>query len=210
MNIINNLIRGNKLYKKYQINEFKEALDDSVNNGQKPEVMLISCCDSRVTTDFMFGNKPGDLFVLRNIGNFVPPHSSSVDFYSVAAAIEYALDILKVSHIIICGHSHCGACESLYKDIPEQNIFIKKWLEIAKPVKDFTLRDKLIYPNREELYRATEKNSVIFQLKNLMTYPQVKERVENETLKIHGWYYNLLDGSLLVFQKETNSFESVD
>lgn len=104
MNIINNLIRGNRLFKKYHLDEFKEDLDYSIQNGQKPEVLLISCCDSRVTTDFMFGNKPGDLFVLRNIGNFVPPYESVNDFFSVATAIEYAVNILNVPNIIVCGH----------------------------------------------------------------------------------------------------------
>jgi len=126
MNPIKNLIRGNKLFKKYQIEEFQDELDDSIKNGQHPEVLLISCCDSRVTTDFMFGNKPGDLFVLRNIGNFVPPFESASDFYSVAAAIEYAVNVLEVSHIIVCGHSYCGACESLYKEISDDNQYIKK------------------------------------------------------------------------------------
>jgi len=210
MNSINNLIRGNRLFKKYHIQEFKESLHNSIENGQKPDILLISCCDSRVTTDFMFGNKPGDLFVLRNIGNFVPPFSSSIDFYSVAAAIEYAVNILSVSHIIVCGHSHCGACESLYQNISEENTHIKKWLEIARPVKEFTLKDKLIYPNREELYRATEKNSIIFQLQNLLTYPMIKNKVEEGTLNIHGWYYNLIDGALSLYDERENQFKKVD
>lgn len=210
MNIIRSLIRGNKLFKKYQIEEFKEELDTSIKEGQKPQVMLISCCDSRVTTDFMFGNKPGDLFVLRNIGNLVPPYESSSDFYSVAAAIEYGVNVLKVSHIIVCGHSYCGACENLYSKISKENEYIKKWLEIAKPVKEFTLKDKVLYPNKEELYRATEKNSIIFQLKNLMTYPNVKNAVNENKLQIHGWYYNLDDGSLLAYDKKSEEYLNIE
>jgi len=210
MNIINNLIRGNKLFKKYHLDDFKEELDYSIQNGQKPEVLLISCCDSRVTTDFMFGNKPGDLFVVRNIGNFVPPHQSNSDFYSVAAAIEYAVNILEVKNIIVCGHSYCGACESLYKDIPDENPNIKKWLEIAKPVKEFTLKDKYLYADETELYRATEKNSIIFQLQNLLTYPVIKQKVLRKTLKIHGWYYNLSDGSLQAYNEKENIFKEIE
>ena len=118
MNAIKNLIRGNKLFRKYHFEEFKEDLHQLIANGQKPEVLFISCCDSRITTDFMIGSKPGDLFTLRNIGNFVPPYSADGSFHGVASAIEYAVSVLKVSNIIVCGHSHCGACQSLYEDLP--------------------------------------------------------------------------------------------
>lgn len=210
MNIINNLIRGNKLFQKYHLDDFKEELEYSIKNGQTPEVLLISCCDSRVTTDFMFGNKPGDLFVVRNIGNFVPTYNSEHDFFSIAAAIEYAVNILNVPNIIVCGHSNCGACESLYKDIPEENESIIKWLEIAKPIKEFTLKNNHLYKTKEELYRATEKNSIVFQLQNLLTYPIIKDRVLKQTLKIHGWYYNLNDGSILIYDEDTNIFKKTN
>lgn len=209
MNSINNIIRGNRLFKKYQRDEFKQELDESIQNGQKPDIFLISCCDSRVTTDFMFGNKPGDLFVLRNIGNFVPPYESSSDFYSVAAAIEYAVNVLEVSNIIVCGHSFCGACESLYKDISDENRYIKKWLEIAKPVKEYSLMRYEGFTT-EELYRLTEKNSIKFQLKNLMTYPMVEEKVNQSKLSLHGWYYDLEDGSLYAYNQRREHFELLD
>ena len=205
MNTINNLIRGNLLFQRYHLSEFKEDLDYSIKNGQKPDVLLISCCDSRVTTDFMFGNKPGDLFVLRNIGNFVPVFNSDKDFSSVGSAIEYAVNILGVSNIIVCGHSHCGACESLYKEIPKENTNIIKWLEIAKPVKEFTLKKE--YKSKTELYRATEKNSIVFQMQNLLTYPIIKKRFDENELEIHGWYYSLDDGSLSSYCEKSKKFK---
>lgn len=207
MNIINSLLRGNKLFQKYHLDDFKESLDYSIQNGQKPEVLLISCCDSRVTTDFMFGNKPGDLFVVRNIGNLVPPFKSVSDFFSVAAAIEYAVNILDVSNIIVCGHSNCGAYESLYKDIAQENENIIRWLALAKPVKEFTLKNKELYKTKEELYIATELNSIIFQLRNLLTYPIIKTKVLDGNLKLHGWYYNLCDGSLLTYDEKKEIFK---
>ena len=210
MSIIENLKNGNKLFRKYHLQEFKEELDYSIINGQKPEVLLISCCDSRITTDFMFGNKPGDLFVVRNIGNFVPPHNDEGDFYSVAAAIEYAVDVLGVSNIIVCGHSNCGACESLYKDIPSEYKGINKWLEIAKPIKDLTLQNGNLYASPEELYKATEQNSVVFQLNNLLTYPTVRQRVAKNELSLHGWWYNLSDGSIHEYNKEIDKFEEIN
>ena len=196
MNPIKNLIRGNKLFRKYHFEEFKDDLQELITNGQKPKILFISCCDSRITTDFMVGNKPGDLFTLRNIGNFVPPYSANGDFHGNASAIEYAVSILKVSNIIVCGHSYCGACQSLYEDIPNTNeyINIKKWLELGKKAKDMTLKTKHLYKNKEDLYKATEKNSIICQLENLLTYPAIKRKVLTKEITIHGWYYNLIDG----------------
>ena len=209
MNAIKNLIRGNKLFRKYHYIDFEETVKESIKNGQKPEVLFISCCDSRITPDLILGAKPGDLFVLRNIGNFVPPFSANGDFHGTASAIEYAISVLKVSNIVVCGHSHCGACKSLHEDIPDTKDFlnIKKWLELGKKAKELTL--KKVYQTKEELYRATEKNSLICQLDNLLTYPVIKEQIKTNTLKIHGWYYNLIDGSIEYYDKQTNTFNDL-
>jgi carbonic anhydrase len=211
MNPIKNLIRGNKLFRKYQFDEFKDDLQELNTNGQKPEILFISCCDSRITIDFMVGTKPGDLFILRNIGNFVPPFSLNRDFHGTASAIEYAVSILKVSNIIVCGHSYCGACQSLYGDIPNtpHYINIRKWLELGKIAKEMTLKNKHFYKTQEELYKATEKNSIICQLKNLLTYPAIKEKIELNKITIHGWYYNLDDGSIQYYDEKNRLFKEI-
>ena len=211
MNPIKNLIRGNKLFRKYHFEEFRDELQELNTTGQKPEILFISCCDSRITIDFMVGTKPGDLFILRNIGNFVPPFSLNGDFHGTASAIEYAVSILNVSNIIVCGHSYCGACQSLYEDIPNtQNyINIRKWLELGKIAKEMTLENKHLYKNEQELYKATEKNSIICQLENLLTYPAIKEKIEFNQLFIHGWYYNLDDGSIEYYDKQKNAFKEI-
>ncbi|QKF65808.1 beta carbonic anhydrase, clade B [Arcobacter venerupis] len=211
MNAIKNLIRGNKLFRKYQFDEFKDDLSELNATGQKPEILFITCCDSRITIDFMVGSKPGDLFILRNIGNFVPPFSLNGDFHGTASAIEYAVSILNVSHIIVCGHSYCGACKSLYEDIPDTQhyINIKKWLQLGQEAKNLTLENKHLYQTLSDLYKATEKNSVICQVKNLLTYPAIKEKIELNNITIHGWYYNLDDGSIEYYDKNENSFKQI-
>ena len=100
MNAIKSLIRGNKLFRKYHYIDYKEEVHESIRNGQKPQTLFISCCDSRITPDLMLGSKPGELFVLRNIGNFVPPFCEKGYFHGTASAIEYALSVLKVKNII--------------------------------------------------------------------------------------------------------------
>lgn len=211
MNPIKNLIRGNKLFRKYQFDEFKDNLQELNISGQKPQILFISCCDSRITIDFMVGTKPGDLFILRNIGNFVPPFTLNADFHGTASAIEYAVSILNVSNIIVCGHSYCGACQSLYIDIPNSPhyINIRKWLELGKKAKEITLKNKHLYKTQEELYKATEKNSIICQLKNLLTYPAIKEKIELNKITIHGWYYNLDDGSIEYYDQKNKLFKEI-
>lgn len=212
MNPIKNLIRGNKLFRKYHFDEFKDDLQELITNGQKPEVLFISCCDSRITTDFMIGSKPGDLFTLRNIGNFVPPYSTDGEFHGNASAIEYAVSVLKVSNIIVCGHSHCGACQSLYENIPNTDDFIniRKWLELGQEAKQITLKNKYLYKNKEEMYKATEKNSIICQLKNLLTYPAIKRKVDTKEITIHGWYYDLIDGSIEFYDQVSKKYKDIN
>jgi carbonic anhydrase len=209
MNAIKNLIRGNKLFRKYHYSDFEEESNELIIHGQKPQALFIGCCDSRVTPDLMMGAKPGDLFVLRNIGNFVPPYDSKNNFPGFTSAIEYALLVLKVSNIIVCGHSHCGACQSLHTKIPDDDNLknIKSWLEIGEKAKDITLKKS--YQTKEELYRATEKNSLICQLENLMTYPLIQEQVKNNNLKLHGWYYNLTNGFIEFYDKKSQSFRDI-
>lgn len=209
MNPIKNLIRGNKLFRKYHYPDFKQELEELVKDGQKPSTLFISCCDSRITPDFMVGSKPGDLFVLRNIGNFVPPFSSTGDFHGTASAIEYAVSVLNISNIIVCGHSHCGACQSLYKDIPNNEDFIniRKWLKLGEKAKKISLEKT--YSSKEEMYKATEKNSIICQLENLLTYPYIEKRIYEHKIKIHGWYYNLEDGSIEYYDKDMSCFKDI-
>ena len=209
MNIIKSLIRGNKLFRKYHFADFKDELAELIKHGQKPQALFIGCCDSRVTPDLMLGSKPGDLFVLRNIGNFVPPYDIDGSFHGTASAIEYAISVLEVPNIIVCGHSQCGACKSLHEGIPDNRDFqnIKKWLELGKKAKEITLQKT--YKTKEELYRATEKNSLICQIENLETYPAIQERIQSKKLTLYAWYYNLSDGSIEYYDKKSNSFKDV-
>jgi len=103
------IIKGSEHFKNKDFKKYKNKFIDLVKNGQHPKVLFIGCSDSRVVPNLITQSEPGDLFVMRNIGNFVPPFKPDVDFHGTAAAIEYAVSILKVTDIIVCGHSHCGA-----------------------------------------------------------------------------------------------------
>jgi len=198
--------QGNHLFKSY-FKKNKEALLKLVTSGQTPKALFIGCSDSRVIPDMIVQTNPGDLFVIRNVGNFVPPFKPDEDFHSTASGIEYAVSALNVKEIIICGHTHCGACEHLYETIEDDSlIHTKKWLELGESAKKAAILSLGLHSDREELLRLTEKLSIVKQIDNLLTYPCVKRRFEEGTLSIHGWYYNIENGSIHYYDADTYDF----
>jgi len=206
---IDDMIKGNKKFQAVSFPKLEGKFDKLVTGGQKPKIFFIGCSDSRVVPDLIVDSDPGDMFILRNIGNFVPPYKSDNDFHASSAAIEYAVSVLEVKDIIICGHSHCGACASLYKDLSSEPHLqhVKKWLELGHKAKEYTL---LATPNKEDteqLLRTTEKISVKHQLENLLTYPEIYRKVKAGELDIHGWYYKIEDGSIEYYDGESCDFK---
>jgi carbonic anhydrase len=207
---ISDIIAGNKSFKKEYFKKYTEEFEDLVENGQKPKALFIGCSDSRVVPNLITDTKPGDLFVVRNIGNFVAPHSEDDDFHGVASAIEYGVSVLNVNEIIVCGHSHCGACASLYQDLdnnPDMK-HVKKWLTLGEKAKNFVLQKHTTI--NEEALELTEKVSVIYQLENLLTYPSVKRKIENGELTIHGWYYKIETGEIEYYDSEKEEYLILD
>ncbi|NQY21844.1 MAG: carbonic anhydrase [Campylobacteraceae bacterium] len=205
--MIKNLIKGNRLFKKYEFPNFQKDMEESIKHGQKPEILFIGCSDSRVTPDLFLNTKPGDMFILRNVGNFVPKYKHDEDFHGSAAAIEYAVSVLKIKDIIVCGHSHCGACESLYQELPdtEDLVHIKTWLKLGEKAKSDTLKEKK-FTTQSEMYRETEKNSIKHQLENLLSYPGVLKAIKNNELTLHGWHYSIEDAGISYYNKEKDKF----
>jgi len=198
--------QGNELFKTY-FKKNKESLLELVTSGQSPKALFIGCSDSRVIPDLMVQADPGDLFVLRNVGNFVPPYKPDADFHATASGIEYAVSILKVKEIIICGHTHCGACNALYQELDDSSlIHTKKWLELGESAKTSAILSLGANAPREELLRLTEKLSVIKQIENILTYPNVKKRFEDADLSIHGWYYDIETGKIEYYNADSYEF----
>lgn len=198
--------QGNQLFRTY-FKDNKESLLKLVTSGQSPKALFIGCSDSRVIPDLIVQSNPGDLFVIRNVGNFVPPYKPDEDFHSTASGIEYAVSVLKVQEIIICGHSHCGACAHLYEEVEDDSlIHTKKWLELGKPAKSMALLSLGTEAPKEDLLRLTEKLSVMKQIENILTYPKVKERFEKGDLHIHGWYYDMETGKIDYYNADTYEF----
>ena len=200
-------IEGYQEFKDVEIQNYKDLFKELVEHGQKPKALFIGCSDSRVVPTLITNSLPGELFVVRNIGNLVAPFEPDNAYHATAAAIEYATDVLEVENIIVCGHSDCGAMKALFKEkkMTETNIHTIKWLSLAEPAKEYVLAH---IPNgsQSEIVRYTTKVSIVMQLKNLLTYPSVKRRVEEKKLFLHGWHYNIENGEILYYSKKDGLF----
>lgn len=193
--------KGNENFQKVKFKLNEKIYHKLIKEGQSPKALFIGCSDSRVLPESIVAANPGDLFIVRNIGNFVPPHKPSSEFHATAAAIEYAVNFLQIEHIIICGHSHCGACAALYQDLEnEKYAHTKKWLELGYEAKEKAIK---IDGGKPE---TTEKVSLLFQLQHLMTYPFVKEKILNGELYIHAWYYKLQSGEIEYYDEQKKKF----
>ena len=166
-------------------------------------MLFIGCCDSRVVPYLLMDSGPGELFIVRNVGSFVPPFDASHGYHGTAAAIEFAVLNLGVREIIVCGHSHCGAIRALYTEPPAEALHMIKWLELGR---DAVLPVTL----SEEALRRTEQRSVALQLERLMDYPMVRRRVEDGDLYLRGWHYLIEEGKVLVLDVESGHFEPFD
>jgi len=197
MNKIAILEQGHEAFKRVKFKANEARFKKLVAEGQNPKALFIGCSDSRVMPNMITSTNAGDLFIVRNIGNFVPTFKPDSDFHATAAAIEYAVSILEVSDIIVCGHSDCGAIAALYKSLKTtpENIHTVKWLQLGTAAKN-AAEATLPHADLKTLRSYTEKLSVIFQLENLLTYPGIKRRTEEGTLFLHGWHYDLASGHI--------------
>ena len=210
MDNIKTLIQGHDDFQSVKFTKNKERFKTLVEEGQNPKALFIGCSDSRVMPALITSSKPGDLFIARNIGNFVAPFNPSQDYHATASAIEYAVSVLEVSDIIVCGHSECGAIASLFKEIEptEENLHTIKWLELGESAKRSALLSLKGRP-KQEILDYTERVSVIFQLENLLTYPAVKRRVAEGTLFLHGWHYNIKNGKIEYYDETDYEFREL-
>ena len=179
-------------------------------SGQSPKTMVIACCDSRIDPGVIFNAGPGDLFVVRNVANLVPPFEPRGDYHhGTSAALEFAVNGLEVETILVMGHAHCGDINAFLKGLynpKEEQGFIDRWMSLLNPARNEVLN--LARENsEEELQKAVELTSINHSLKNLMTFPWIRERVAANNLKLRGAYFNVADASLLALDPDSGVFE---
>lgn len=186
-----------------------------VSNGQNPEVLIIACSDSRIDPAILTTSDPGDLFVIRNVAAIVPPYESatghqSTGYHGTSSAIEFAVKVLKVKHIIVMGHSLCGGVKALAdKDVTNETFdFIGPWINIGKDALDAVNRFSGSM-NPQERQKALEQALILTSLENLMTFPWIRDKAEQDLMTLHGWYFDLQRGALEEYDPAASRFENV-
>lgn len=197
--------------KKFQTNEFipRQQFFEDLGQNQNPHTLFIGCSDSRVVPNLITQTFPGELFVVRNIANLIPFYKKQSDTYlATTAAIEYAVNQMNVSNIIVCGHSNCGGCAALYQDKELKNLpHTRKWMELAHPVKKIV--EEKIAKNKitiEQRSVITEQLNIVEQMAHLLKYSYIKKRVKDGSINVMGWYYNIEKGEIYNYDKELKRF----
>lgn len=200
-------------YKRFLDADFKDhatRYQTLAEQGQSPKVMVIGCSDSRVNPDMIFNTKPGDLFVVRNVANLVPPYEPDDKHHSTSAALEFAVKALKVNHIVIMGHSLCGGIKACCDAVNGQAVageFIPRWTSLlhdcAKDVQTKNLED-------EEFATAVEKAAIKTSIANLKSFPFVREAMEERGMILHGAYFDVSNAQLYALDHGTHEFMAVE
>jgi carbonic anhydrase len=173
--------------------------------GQHPATLVIACCDSRVHPPALMGSQPGEMFVIRNVANLVPPYSPHNEHASVAAALEFAVLSLKVGRIIVMGHSGCGGIQALLQRSTPRDSALTRWLAIAEPARELTYRHHA-GDNATVQTRQCEQAAILVSLSNLLGYPWLADRVKTGQLMLNGWYFDMHEGALWGLDAESHRF----
>jgi carbonic anhydrase len=202
------LIEGVHKFQTDVFGNYRKLFRKLSQEGQNPHTLFITCSDSRVLAELITQSKPGDLFVVKNIGNIVPPANVRGDTNSTAAAIEFAVENLRVSDIVICGHSQCGAISCLLGETPvgRSTPHLRDWLRLATPVLDTLKKDYAHLKTAGERSTAAAQENVLFALDNLHSYSCVQERLMDGSLRLHGWFFKIATAELFAYDPEKRQF----
>ncbi len=209
MSNIDQFIQG---YQRFHDNYFvgEQPLFGQLSQGQSPDTLVIACSDSRVDPAIVMDAKPGDLFVVRNVANLVPPYEQGGGYHGVSAALEFGVCGLNVRHIMVMGHRQCGGIKALTQGVPDgiAGEFIRPWVNIAKRAHE---RAKADHPQADanEIACACELEGIIVSLENLTTFPFIKERLDAGTLTLHGWYFDIEKGQMLAYDPANLKFHEI-
>ncbi|RCX31055.1 carbonic anhydrase [Thioalbus denitrificans] len=211
MNAIDELLQGYGRFRAGYYPQKQELFDRLSREGQSPRVAMVACCDSRVDPAIILDCSPGEMFVIRNVANLVPPYEQAGTYHGTSAALEFAVLDLQVEHVVIMGHAYCGGIRSLITTEPapgRQREFIGPWMDIARDACKVAFdraRADAAHPARE-----CEQAGVRASLDNLRTFPWVRDREAEGRLQLHGWYFDLDQGELLALDAETDRFEVIE
>ena len=204
------LIDGYGAFTSGRLQSEQDRYRELAEHGQTPEIMVIGCCDSRVSPEVIFDARPGELFVVRNVANLVPPYETDGKYHGVSAALEFGVGVLKVKHIVILGHAHCGGIRAYAEDAEpiSPGDFIGRWMSLMAPAAaKVGARGSM---SRADYLERMEKASVVNTLDNLMTFPRLRKLIERGAVTLHGAYFGVAKGELSVLDRATGEFRPVE
>jgi carbonic anhydrase len=204
------LVEGFQRFRAEHFEHNDSLYQQLVKQGQTPKTLVVACCDSRVDPALVFDCDPGDLFVIRNVANLVPPLEGHSGHHGTTAAIEYGVSTLGVRHIIVLGHAHCGGINALVKTggVGTPGSYIDDWMCLVESARAAVMAEMPHAP-QEEQERACEQRAILVSLGNLMTFPWIRERVDNGALTLHGWYFDIERGQLLRYDAAARGFTAL-
>ncbi|PWE52706.1 carbonate dehydratase [Metarhizobium album] len=191
--------------------EERERYRALAENGQKPQILLIACCDSRAAPEIIFGSRPGELFVMRNVANMIPPYEPDGHFHATSAALEYAVQSLRVKDIVVMGHGRCGGIQAALDPAAEPlspGDFIGRWMSLLKPAAEQIQSNDVM--TASERQTALERVSIRNSIRNLRTFPCVSILEERGKLQVHGAWFDISNGELWIMDAKTGDFRRPD
>jgi carbonic anhydrase len=209
MNFPQRLIDGYNAFAGGRLQREQDRYRELAEQGQQPEIMVIGCCDSRVSPEVIFDARPGELFVVRNVANLIPPYSPDGAYHGVSAALEFGVGALRVKHIVVLGHARCGGVRAFAEENAplSPGDFIGRWMSLMAPAAekigargDATPADYLT---------RLEQASIVHSLDSLMTFPRLAKLIDKGKITTHGAYFGVASGDLSVLDRATGKFEPV-
>jgi carbonic anhydrase len=208
MSLPQRLIDGYTAFRSGRLRTEQDRYRELAESGQSPEVMVVGCCDSRVSPEVIFDARPGELFVVRNVANLVPPYAPDGAYHGVSAALEFAVAALKVKHIVVLGHAHCGGVRAFAEDAAplSPGDFIGKWMSLIAPAAE-KVGPRVSPPHADYLERL-EQASIANSLANLLTFPRLRNLVDCGLVTLHGVYFGVATGQLSVLDPASGKFRA--
>jgi carbonic anhydrase len=203
-NLPQRLRNGYRAFRTGQLPTEQSRYRELAERGQAPEAMVVGCCDSRVSPEVIFDAGPGELFVVRNVANLVPPYSPDGLYHGVSAALEYGVTVLRVKHLVVLGHARCGGIQAYASNGPTGD-FIGKWISLLAPAA-FSVQG---HKEDDDYLKRLEQASLRRSLDNLKTFPFIRTACESNALTLFGAYFDVATGELSVLERESERFVAV-
>ncbi len=199
-NSFEKILKGYQLFRKKYASGDNSVMQYLSNYGQQPQAMVVACCDSRVDPALILQCDPGDLFVVRNVANIVPPYEKDKWHHGTSAALEFGICFLEIQHLVLLGHSQCGGIQALFKDCDaQQNDFITNWVSLVKT--------EHTHPHSEDEYAKLALNQ---SLQNCLTFPWIKDKIIQHKLTIHQWFFDVKKGEIFTCEDVNKGYQPLE